>query len=153
MLNRATATALCLAVTIGPAAAQTVSRLDLSEWVGQWAAGDEQTLRVTMPDKKGLQIEGFASYGADDPEKVAIGAVNVGEFSVRVPSRWIRADNVIEIMIGPDGEAEPAEKAGEHDCVLGLRLDWNINWIDVTDNGKCGGLNVSFTGQYEWVVE
>lgn len=141
-------------LAVGPAGAGeldgTVSRLDLSEWVGDWVAGEEQSIAITMPDKKGLQVDGFATYGALDPERVAIGAVNVGAFSLRVPSRWISVNNQIDIAIGTDGRAVIAEEAGENDCVLSMRLDWNINWIDVTDSGRCGGLNVRFTGRYDY---
>lgn len=129
---------------------EVVSRLDLSEWVGKWVASEEQQIFVTMPDKKGLRIDGMATYGVLDPERVERGAVNVGDFSIRIPSRWVSANNQIDIAINADGEAVPVEEADEYDCVLSLRLDWNINWIDVTDNNMCGGLNVSFTGRYEW---
>lgn len=127
-----------------------VSRLDLSEWVGKWVASEEQQIFVTMPDKKGLRIDGMATYGALDPERVERGAVNVGEFSIRIPSRWVSANNQIDIAINADGEAVPVEEADDYDCMLSLRLDWNVNWIDVIDNNMCGGLNVSFTGRYEW---
>jgi len=153
MSNHAAAIAILSATTMMamPAAGQTVPRPDLSEWVGEWKASEEQSISVTMPDKKGLQFDGFATYGALDPERVANGSVHVGEFSVRVPSSWITVDNTISFALGLDGEAVPPETAGEFDCVLEMRLDWNINWIDVTDNRMCGGHNVSFTGQYEWV--
>lgn len=155
MPNHAIAIAMLPAALIlaPPAAGKIVSRLDLSEWVGDWAASDEQTLTVSMPDKKTLQFDGFATYGANDPDRVASGGVNMGEFSVRVPSRWITVNNEIAFAIDNSGEAIPIEAAGEYDCTLDMRLDWNINWIDVVDNGMCGGLNVSFTGQYDWVVE
>lgn len=127
----------------------TVSRLDLSEWVGEWVASEEQSITIAMPDKKAITIEGMATYGMLDPERVGIGAVNVGDFSVRIPAGWIYANNHLVFAVGSDG-AMPAEEAEDFDCVISMRLDWNINWIDVTDNGMCGGHNVTFTGRYEY---
>lgn len=127
-----------------------VSRLDPSEWVGEFRAGPEQQIIVTMPAPDALQIEGYATFGASDPERVASGAVNVGEFSVRIPVGWIYADNSLEFAVHPDGAAVPVEAAEPDDCVIGMKLDWNINWIDASDNNRCGGLNVSFTGRYEY---
>lgn len=156
MRKTRTTNVLVLAVACalaGPIAAGetsgTVTRLDLSEWVGEWVASEEQSITISLADKKNLQIEGFATYGALDPDRVERGAVNMGEFTVRVPGGWVSANNEIDIAIDMDGEAIPADEADDYDCVLNMRLDWNINWIDVTDNQMCGGLNVSFTGQYE----
>ncbi|SMQ61045.1 hypothetical protein SAMN06295905_0464 [Devosia lucknowensis] len=126
-----------------------VARLDLSAWVGEWQASDEQRIFITLPDKKGLRFDGAATYGATDPERVEIGAVNVGDFSVRVPSRWIGADNTIDIAVNADGAAVPRDEADDYDCTLSLQLDWDAQFIVVTDNGMCGGLNVTFTGRYE----
>ncbi|MBJ3785161.1 hypothetical protein [Devosia sediminis] len=155
MPNHVTVFAILAAALVFTDAAEgkSASRLDLSEWVGEWSASDEQMLTVSLPEKKTLLFEGYATYGANDPDRVASGGVNMGEFSVRVPSSWITDDNEIAFAVGSEGEAIPVDEAEEYDCVIEMRLDWNINWIDVVDNRMCGGLNVSFTGQYEWVVE
>ncbi|ODT81665.1 MAG: hypothetical protein ABS76_10940 [Pelagibacterium sp. SCN 64-44] len=115
-----------------------VSRLDLSEWVGVWRSEDRRFLTVSMPDHHALHVDGLATE-ADGSE--------IGVFAEIRPG-WISVDNRVSVVVGPAGTML-AEAAGAEDCVIHFRLNWNINWIDAEDNGRCGG---RFTGRYEWHV-
>lgn len=123
-----------------------VSRLDTSEWVGDFFADAERSITIFLRDRNTLQIDGLFTIGLLDPDRVAAGNVENAQFSVRIPDRDIHVNNQIAFMLGPDGALPPGE-AGPDDCVLALRLDWNVNWIDVTESGTC---MAPFAGRYEY---
>ncbi|MHA6298141.1 hypothetical protein [Devosia sp. CAU 1758] len=116
----------------------------LGGWVDNWTAGPEHDITILREAGGSLFIEGFATWGASDPERVERGGVNIGEFSVSVPGRWI-VDQALEFAIGTDG-AIPADEAAEYDCILHLELIGHE--LVVSDNGICGGHNVRFDGVY-----
>lgn len=117
---------------------------DLSAWMGLWVAGEEQQIAIAPGESGGLAIEGYASYGATDPERVAIGAVNVGEVVGEIPGGWIRDG---EVAFAFPGDAfVPVGEAGQYDCTIEMVLRGDV--LEVTDNFMCGGLNVTFTGTY-----
>ncbi|UYN99685.1 MAG: hypothetical protein KIT02_00080 [Devosia sp.] len=116
----------------------------LSDWVGVWAASAEQTVTITRT-AEGLFIDGFATWGASDPARVEIGAVNMGEFSLELPENWVGADGSVNFTVGEEGPLPP-EAAGQYDCVIGMLLELPV--LKVTDNGYCGGMNVTFYGEY-----
>ena len=59
-----------------------------ADWRGAWHSGDEQQIEIKPAAGGALALEGYASFGGDDPERVARGAVNVGQFSATVtPAR------------------------------------------------------------------
>lgn len=116
----------------------------LSDWIGDWASGDEKTIRVSAgsaPDE--LLIEASATFGANDPERIVLGAVHSGEFSVRLPENQIVDGSKIAFTVGEDGVLPFSEGTG---CRVRMRL--NGAEMRVEDDGQCGGLNVTFTGQY-----
>jgi hypothetical protein len=123
-----------------------VSRLDTSEWVGDFFADAERSITIFLWDRTTLQLDGLLTIGLLDPDRVAAGAMENAQFSVRIPDRDIYVNNQIEFMLGPEG-ALPPDQAGPDDCVLVLRLDWNVNWIDVTERGTC---MAPFAGRYEY---
>ncbi|WP_338722941.1 hypothetical protein [Devosia sp. XK-2] len=124
---------------------EKVSAVDLSLWVGDWSASVEQDIYIALDERGGLFVEGFASWGAQDPERVERGAINVGEISAHVPEDWVRADGRLEFAVGPNGPI-PVRAAEEYDCVIALQLRGEV--IVAEDNMMCGGHNVTFTGTY-----
>ena len=136
----------CAAVMAGllhvlPAQAQGV---DLARWVGEWQASDEQKISIRIK-KGGLRLAGSASWGMSDPERVARGGVNIGDFDVTVPAGWIEGDR-LGFAITYDGVV-PAGEGDAYSCRVKLR--WVESRLDVEDNLMCGVLNVTFSGQYE----
>lgn len=119
-----------------------VSRLDLSEWTGIWRTGEDRYLHIYMAEDNALHVVGFAAHPAPDEEEFS-------EFSARILPGWISVTNRVIVAVGSDGTV-PAEEARDGDCVISLKLDWNINWLDARDNESCGDGKVSFTGRYEW---
>lgn len=130
-----------------PALAADSSALD--NWAGEWSTGVEEQITISV-DGDVLEIDGYASYGGNDPERVASGAVNVGSFSGVVPASWIEAGNRLRFAV--DGGTPVAlETAVDGLCTVELVLDGDT--LTAEDNNACGGLNVSFSGQYSRVAE
>jgi len=122
-----------------------VTAVDLAIWVGDWSASVEQDIYIALNEVGGLHLEGFATWGAQDPDRVERGAVNFGEFSTHVPAGWVRADGWLEFAVGPDGPI-PAQSADDYDCVIALHLRGEV--MVAEDNMMCGGHNVTFSGTY-----
>ncbi|WP_375597983.1 hypothetical protein [Devosia sp. Naph2] len=120
--------------------------VDLSYWVGDWSASAEQDISIVLDERGGLYLEGFAAWGAQDPDRVDRGAINFGEFSAHVMAGWVRADGRLVFAVGPDGSM-PASAAEQYDCVITLQLRGEV--MVAEDNMMCGGHNVTFTGTYQ----
>ena len=113
----------------------------LEHFVGHWGSGDEQTIDIAI-DGDQLEIEGEATFGAGDPERVERGAVNVGSLSAYV----VPEGNLAAWFDGIDG-AEPWE-AGEAHHACAVRL-WALPpYLVASDNLMCGGQGVTFSGVY-----
>lgn len=151
LLTRTIAVAVVLAAGLtGLGAAQGKDKATdgRAAWIGEWSAGAEQDIAISRDTNAMLKVEGFASWGASDPERVKIGAVNIGEFSVSVPEDWIGPDNdTMAFVARVDGTAAPYEQADQYDCALILRLKGDH--LHVEDNMMCGGHNVTFNGVYQ----
>lgn len=116
----------------------------LAAYTGAFTASSEQFITITAGDG-GLQIEGSATWGMGDPERVESGGVNIGEFSAFVPEDWI-VDAGFSFAVGET--TVPVSEADEYDCAIKMQFGPDHQWIDVKDNLMCGGHNVSFTGRY-----
>lgn len=100
----------------------------LADWLGQWSDGFN-TINITQQEKK-LRVDGEAVwYGAmlESGEQV----VHVGELG----------------FLGlPEGRRLQHSEDDEYDCAAELiRVG---AFMVARDNGRCGGLNVSFSGVY-----
>ncbi len=140
-MKRRFAYVLMAIASASPAWAQ--EKTDLASWIGEWAAGPEQFITIKA-DGDALLIEGNATYGAEDPEKAAIGAINVGDFSVLVPAGWIEQGKV-SFGVGENGPLR-IDDADEYDCVVNITQSGQT--LEVSDNYMCGGMNVTFDGTY-----
>lgn len=136
---------LTLATAWPAAACADAGRLPLSMWVEEWRVGTEQVILITLTDDGELEVDGYATYGAADPERVANGSVQVGCFTVRLSESWINDDNEVAFAVGENGPL-PYSEGEDIDCKVRMRLDQPS--LIVNDNGRCGGANVSFTGVY-----
>lgn len=146
MLGRIWIAAGLMAMAAGPVLAKdkATSGEDLSAWMGMWIAGPEQQISIAPGMDGGLSVDAFASWGAEDPEKAKIGAINVGGFAGQIPAEWIEDNNVTIASTGE--EIIPTSEAGQYDCWVDMTLEGETLVVD--DNGACGGLNVSLTGTY-----
>jgi hypothetical protein len=116
-----------------------------ARWVGDWTAGPEQDITIRRLPDGTMLVEGFATWGASDPDRVASGGVNMGEFSVAVPLDWVDGDQ-LAFGVGEDGPLRP-DAAEDFQCVL--QLEMRGEQLMVSDNGVCGGHNVRFDGTYD----
>jgi hypothetical protein len=111
-----------------------VKLASLADWVGQWNSGPEQTITFKR-DGNRLKATGDASWGASDPARVARGGVNTGELN--------------NVVTPADRQADYADGTDSTDCQARF---WRLGpYLVVSDNGNCGGHNVSFSGIYRRV--
>jgi hypothetical protein len=138
---------LLSAMMAGGAAGKDKQGLGPGAWIGAWSAGPEQDISIALSADGFMIIDGFASWGASDPERVERGAINIGEFAVRVPVEWIdRRRNKLDFAVSVDGSAVRPAVADDYDCIVTLFLA--DRGLRAEDNGMCGGHNVTFTGDY-----
>lgn len=104
----------------------------LTGWTGAWTFEDASITIVPGKRPGDLHVSGTATWGGHDPERVARGAVNVGDFSSDV---------------APKGDRVTHREGDDPDlCRIDMRLIGP--YLLVEDNMRCGGLNVTFSGTY-----
>jgi hypothetical protein len=103
-----------------------------ADWLGGWT-GWESQIDITRGPKPGtLHIGGNAAWGAHDPDRVKRGGVNFGMLAADLPA--------------PKGDRLAFADSEEADCRVALRLLGP--YLVARDNGRCGGMNVTFSGVY-----
>ena len=139
--------AALLAFAIGSFAqsAAAADRRPLVDWAGDWRAGGDLNIVIFLEDGEELVIDGFATYGAQDPDRVTQGSVQVGRFFARVTRDRVEEGDRIRFAV-EDDEVLPFDTAISGMCKIELQLVWPT--LKARDNGRCGGANVSFTSEY-----
>jgi hypothetical protein len=115
------------------------SPVALADWTGSWSR-EEATITIKPASKAGaLSINGQATLGALDPDRIKRGSVATGEIEgVAIPS-----GANLSFTMGDDGATPPGDQTA---CKVWMaRLG---RYLLVSDNFNCGGLNVSFLGVY-----
>ena len=113
------------------------------DWLGQWRAGLWRKMKITAAANGGIELEGEAYWGADDPVRRERGGVNTGELSATVKPEGGKAAFSLDV----NGETY-AYDANAGDIFCRVRL-WRLGpYLAVADNVQCGGANVTFTGIY-----
>ena len=120
------------------------------DWLGSWQSWDA-SIRIAQTRGVGMfRVEGDATWGGHDPGRVAIGAVNLGDFGLdlRLNARHA-AFTVGEGAIGAgpySNIALPYDDLDDYRCKIDLQLLGP--YLIADDNHQCGGVNVSFGGVY-----
>jgi hypothetical protein len=114
-------------------------------WAGEWRSGDEQTITIKVKPDGRIAIAGEATWGSHDPDRVKRGGVNVGDVEAEVPI----ADGIAAFATDYDGTTRPFDfKRSDNSDVCRVKL-WRLGpYLIVSDNLRCGGMNVTFTGVY-----
>ena len=115
-----------------------------ANWIGLWTSGDQEEIDIKRAAGGDISLEGYASWGAEDPKRAASGAVNVGEFEAVITPH----DNEVAFVIDDAGEARPYDALPDDVSLCRMRLRRRGAELAVLDNGKCGGFNVTFSGKY-----
>jgi hypothetical protein len=118
-----------------------------TRWQGVWKALESEITVKAGRANDTLRVEGSATWGAHDPERVAMGGVHVGEFAVEARVNRDR----IAFSVDESGEGMTARPYGDspedtYRCRVQIRLLGP--YLLARDNNACGGANVSFTGTY-----
>ena len=116
-------------------------------WVGTWSNGSDSIDIRPAADGR-LEFSGTATWGGDDPKRVATGGVNVGDFDTSLTP----SGDAVSFSPNLDGNGAPAALNPSPDadaCVLRMWL--RDPYLVVADNGRCGGANVTFSNVYRRV--
>ena len=110
------------------------------DWLGKWSRV-EAAIIVTGGKADALHIEGNATYGAKDPDRVRHGGVNDGEIAADVTP----AGDRLGFAMDEDGTL-PVDQGKEFTCRVWMQRIGP--WLIVSDNLHCGGRHVTFRGIY-----
>lgn len=121
---------------------------EAKSWQGLWKAWESEIKLAPGRIRGSLHVEGSATWGANDPERVARGGVHVGEFAVDVRANGDRIAFSVDEGAEAGAMARPFGDAPEetHRCRVQMRLLGP--YLLAHDNSACGGANVTFTGIY-----
>jgi hypothetical protein len=109
--------------------------------VGNWQAPEKSIVIRRNASSDGLDLTGSATWGGQDPDRVKRGAVNTGAFEAMAKPNGSSLAFTVGVW-----ETLPYDKSTDADCSVRLRL--LESFLLVQDNGRCGGMNVSFSGAY-----
>jgi hypothetical protein len=136
------------AALVPPSASIAANAESIGDWIGDWRSGPEQQIKITRAADDRIALDGAATWGAGDPDRVKRGAVNTGDFSAIAAL----AGGHLAFLIGNEGKPLPYDAKRAKDQILcGLRLWRTGPYLVVADNLQCGGNNVTFTGVYRRV--
>jgi hypothetical protein len=110
----------------------------LDAWMGSWV-GWNGSIDITPSRQPGrLHVAGIATWGGHDPDRVARGAINTGDFEDDLAPQG-------NMLTYPEGSEDKMPEP-DGDCRIQMRLIGP--YLSVADQGICGGVNVSFAGLY-----
>ncbi len=113
------------------------------DWLGQWRADEWHQIKITAARNGGIELDGDAAWGAEDPGRRERGGVNIGKLAATVTPQ----NGAVAFSLGTNG-AVRAHDAGPGDVTCRVRL-WQLGpYLAASDNIQCGGHNVTFTGIY-----
>lgn len=129
----------------------------LSAWQGEWHRTEASITISRSPRPNRLLISGLATWGGSDPSRGAIGAVNDGQiWGEIVPVKNYGAFATADLderggVVVPDGLGGSARSLsftapGKDRCRAEMWL--RLPYLVVVDQGRYGGLNVTFSGVY-----
>jgi len=114
----------------------------IGSWDGTWRR-DSEAENVLKSSGDEVTVSGNATWGGSDPQRVKRGAVHTGELEGTVRPRG----QMLAVGYDPDQTGfPPTEDAAADICAAKLELYGR--YLIVEDNGRCGGVNVSFNGVY-----
>jgi hypothetical protein len=117
-----------------------------SVWRGSWKGWNGEV--EAKPGRRGmLHVEGSATWGGHNPERVQRGGVNIGDFAIDIAIP--RGDRIAFSLADAGGTAARPygeNPADEFRCRIKLRVLGP--YLLAEDNRQCGGHNVTFTGTY-----
>lgn len=119
----------------------------IADWAGDWQTGqDDQEFKIKVLPGDRVSLEGTATWGGNDPQRVKNGDIHAGAISVTTPVKGGAA----LLSVDDDGKAQPFDKDyGEtNDGACRIYFTRMGPYLIVEDNLRCGGANVTFTGVY-----
>lgn len=115
-----------------------------ADFPGRWGYGEFHELAISPAGDGLVHISGSALFGADDPGRVERGAVNVGALDVVAPA----GDDEIAFTVDWDNVVHDHGYGEPEDGFCRVRMHREGPYLVVSDNYRCGGMNVTFSGVY-----
>jgi hypothetical protein len=112
-----------------------------ARWIGTWDR-NEASISFAQASRARLKVTGWATWGMNDPARVARGGINTGDIEGTAP---LTGDQIAFAM-GDDGNTVPFAEARASSCAVQMRRVGPLLLVD--DNDNCGGMNVTFDGIY-----
>jgi hypothetical protein len=114
------------------------------DWAGAWRSGEEKAIDIEAAPDGRIVLKGIATWGADDPDRVARGAVNIAEIEATVAPKGTRAAFALTL----DGAVGDYGAAPGDESLCRMRL-WRLGaYLVAADTMRCGGQNATFAGAY-----
>jgi hypothetical protein len=123
------------------------AQIPAQQWEGKWRRDSKAEIVIKSRGDE-VEVSGTATWGGSDPQRRKRGAINTGELTGTGKPR----DQTLAIGYDPERSAFPPWDPARRD-ICAAQLELHGRYLLVEDNGKCGGLNVSFTGLYVRVAE
>lgn len=152
LVNKVTGDYACVTVQ-APSGTQTTAWLPVwhlaviarsvpgpDDWEGEWVA-PEKSITIRLTPSGDLSLAGSATWGADDPDRMARGGPHIGEFEAKLQP----AGAILSFTQGLNATL-PYDKGDATDCRVQLLR--RGPYLVARDDGACGGANVTFTGMY-----
>lgn len=110
-------------------------------WTGSWRYSIEQQIVIKAAPEGKITVDGTATWGMFDPQRVANGGVNQGSFVATVQPK----KGSVAFTQDYDENPLPYDPTSAN-CSVRM---WLLGpYMAVVDNNACGGMNVTFTGLY-----
>jgi hypothetical protein len=131
-----------------------------AQWAGHWQTrAHDKDINIKLVDNnRSLFVEGYGTYGFDDPERVKRGSMSAGQFAAQGAIdgpvfEFAVSDNQydgpgIEIKNSVMGYANTLPYTVDLDYICKIKMALNGDTLIVEDNMQCGGHNFSFRDTY-----
>lgn len=115
----------------------------MQAWAGRWQGSRSLGQRIDIvAGKAALRVEGSATWGSDDPERVRRGGINTGSLQAET----VPQGGALAFATDKSDRTVPYDQGDPLECRARMMLLGP--YLVVQDNLRCGGMNVSFSGLY-----
>ena len=119
-----------------------IGHLQPADWYGNWHSGDQQEIDIAPVHGNLVRVRGLATWGGDDPARIADGDVNLGAFDTTLPL------TAATMVFAPALNGGPAVLNPQDPSACVIHMHLLGSYLLASGNTNCGGANVTFDGAY-----
>ncbi len=119
-----------------------IGHLRPADWYGHWHSGDQQDIDIAPVHGNLVRVRGLATWGGDDPARIADGDVNLGAFDTTLPL------TAATMVFAPALNGGPAVLNPQDPSACVIHMHLLGSYLLASGNTNCGGANVTFDGAY-----